>query len=251
MYPLKFKHSNSDTRDYVYQNKTATIKDSADLREWDTPVDDQGKLGSCGSEAMVGAYELMVRKNYPDKFVPLSQLFVYYNTRILEETVFEDSGVTLREVLKSVKKYGICSEQLWLYDIEKFTQKPPEACYLDAQHRTVTNYQSLSTLEDILEALDAELPVLIGLEVFHGFMKASKENSMIPEPNNYEDALGGHAMFALGYSLANRQILAKNSFGKDWGDNGYCWLSFDYVKSYVFEKWIFDINNQIEILLEN
>jgi len=200
---------------------------------------------------MIGAYELLVKKQYPEKFVPLSQLFVYYNTRILQETIFEDSGVTLREVLKSVKKYGICSEQLWPYNIKKFTQQPPDQCYADARHRTVTSYQSLSTLEDILDALDFEQPVLIGLDVFRGFMRVGKENSVVPMPDSTEDVLGGHAMFALGYSVPDQKLLVKNSFGKYWGDNGYCWLTFDYVRDHVFEKWIFDINDQTTVSLED
>lgn len=58
------------------------------------------------------------------------------------------------------------------------------------------------------------------------------------------DSGGGRAMTAVGYDIAQRQILVKNSFGTGWGSGGYGWLPFEYVTSETFEKWIFDISDQ-------
>jgi C1A family cysteine protease len=48
----------------------------------------------------------------------------------------------------------------------------------------------------------------------------------------------------VGYDLEKRLFLAKNSFGPDWGDNGYCWIPFDYIKQEGYDIWTFDIPNQ-------
>ena len=75
-------------------------------------------------------------------------------------------------------------------------------------------------------------------------MDVSKEDPIVPMPQPDETALGGHSMSVVGYSLLSENFLCKNSFGTEWGDDGYCWLPFEYVRKYAFEKWCFDIPKQ-------
>jgi hypothetical protein len=232
-----------------YKQKNSPLRPEVDLRTWDSLVEDQGKLGSCGSEAMTSAYELMVRRLYPEKFVELSRLFVYYNTRVLEETIEEDSGVTIKDEIDAVKKHGICSESLWPYVISKFSIRPPNVCYTDAKQRTITNYESLDSTEAMIEVLNDDRPVLIGADIFKKFMRLDDHDPIVSMPNGTEQSLGGHAMVAVGYSLPKKQFLVKNSFGVDWGVRGYCWIPFEYEKDHIFERWCFEINDQNTVLL--
>lgn len=218
------------------------------MREWDSAIEDQGDLGSCQANAITNAYELQVRFLYPDKFTELSRLFVYYNSRLLDNSQLVDSGAYIRDGMKVVQKYGICSELLWPYDIKKFTVRPTDECYKDALSRTITSYQSLGTIDEILSAINENKPVVIGMTVYDSFNKVSKSDPVIHLPNQNELGTGGgHAMTIVGYNIDKRQLLIKNSFGKNWGDNGYAWLPFDYVESEGFEKWVFDISDQTPI----
>lgn len=215
------------------------------MREWDSPIEEQGHLGSCEGNAITNAYELQVRFLYPDKFVELSRLFVYYNSRLLDNSELEDNGAYLRDGMKAVKKFGICSEKLWPYNIKKFAIKPPNECYADALARTITSYQSLTTIDDVLYALNENKPVVIGVTVYDSFNDVSKSNPIINLPKSTErDTGGGHAMTIVGYDIPKKQFLIKNSYGRNWGDNGYAWLPFEYTEAEDFEKWVFDISNQ-------
>jgi C1A family cysteine protease len=49
-------------------------------------------------------------------------------------------------------------------------------------------------------------------------------------------------MFLVGYDLDRELVLARNSFGTDWGDSGHCWIPLDYVRSDFLDMWIFDID---------
>ena len=68
-----------------------------------------------------------------------------------------------------------------------------------------------------------------------------KDNYVVANPTYNEKSIGSHAMAIVGYDLEMKHVIAKNSFGTDWGLNGYCHIPFDYVQSQCFEQWIFDI----------
>lgn len=235
--------SGFDARDWRYKRASTGIRESVDLREWDSVIENQGSLGSCSGNAMTNAYELTVKRLYPDRFTELSRLFVYYNSRMIDNTTGEDVGAYLRSTLAAVRHQGICAERLWPYDESKFDVPPHAVCYVDSANRTITSYELLDTLDDMLDALNQNKPVIIGLTVYESFNYVDEDNPVVQLPRA-GDSGGGHAMTAVGYDIAQRKILVKNSFGTRWGMNGYGWLPFDYVNSESFEKWIFDISTQ-------
>lgn len=83
--------------------------------------------------------------------------------------------------------------------------------------------------------------MVFGIDVFESFMNLTKQNSIVKYPTANDPLVGGHAMCLVGYDIPNKLFLSKNSFGIEWGDNGYCWIPFDYFESYSYDKWIFDI----------
>ncbi len=56
------KTSPYDLKDVVYRSRNTKLKQSVDLRELDSLIEDQGNLGSCVGNAITNSYELMVRK---------------------------------------------------------------------------------------------------------------------------------------------------------------------------------------------
>lgn len=244
---MKFniKPSHPDERDYIYKNdSTEVLRESVDLREWDTIVESQDDLGSCAANAITNAYELCVNRNYPEYFTHLSRLFIYYNTRSEYGDIQKDDGMFLKDGMKSLSKYGVCSEELWPYDTSKFDTKPTEESYEDATKRKILKYQKLISTYYITEVLNNNKPVVFGMTIYDSFMDLNERISTVNFPSRKENSLGGHAMCMVGYDLKKRLFLAKNSFGPSWGDNGYCWIPFDYLKQEGYDIWTFDIPNQ-------
>lgn len=237
--------SRYDGRDFVYSRKKVAAADSIDLRPWDSNIEDQGSLGSCVSNAITSAYELLVRRLYSTQFVDLSRLFVYYNSRLFDNTIKEDAGTYIRDGLKAGARYGLCSEKLWPYILSKFDQQPTPDCYVDATTRIITKYETLYTIQDLLDALNDHKPVVAGMTLYPDFLTITTSNPIIKVPSMNEQPVGNHAVVILGYDLPSQIFLAKNSFGVTWGDQGYFWIPFDYMERYVFERWCFDINEQV------
>lgn len=229
-----------DARDKQYEIKNVRLEPEIDLRKWDSPVEDQGSLGSCASHAFTSCYEQMVIRQSLGDFVELSRLFSYYNSRILEESVGIDAGILyMRNVIKSGVKEGTCKESLWPYTVSNFATTPSAECYTDALNQRVDKYETLNTVTEALDALNIFKPIFVGMQTFYDFILIDSKNPDIPIPDNYSYKMGNHAVAIVGYNLTDKKFIVKNSFGKYWGDNGYCYMPFAYYDDYVFEKWIF------------
>ena len=240
--PYKVKKDRVDWRDWPYKSTKQTLRESVSLKEWATPVKDQGALGACSGNAVASAYELLLNKQDPSQTRDLSRLFVYYNARLLENDVENDSGVYIKDAVKAVNKFGICLERTWPYVIENFAVTPSALAYHDAGYRNIKNYFRVSGLDDSLDALNDNWPILFSLQVYRGFELMGKGSETIPTPEPGEEPYGGHAMVMVGYDLPGSKILCQNSFGVNWGIDGFCWMTFDYLTNQVMDSWIFDIN---------
>jgi len=203
---------------------------SVDLRARCSPVEDQGALGSCTAQALVGAMEYLELKD-DVTFKDLSRLFVYYNERALIGTTRWDSGATLRDGIKTLAKLGVCSETLWPHEITKFTRKPTKPCYAEGLENQITLYERIATVDEMLACLAAGYPFVFGFSVYESFEAgdvAKTGVAVMPEPN--ERLVGGHAVMAVGYDAEARRFLVRNSWGVRWGQKGYFWMPYAYLQ---------------------
>ena len=95
-----------DKRDLLYQTirrKGVKPPKVVDLRSFCSPVENQGALGSCTANALAGNLEFVDEKTPPSGYADVSRLFIYYNERVLIDTVSSDSGAMLRDGIKDRK----------------------------------------------------------------------------------------------------------------------------------------------------
>ena len=227
-----------DYRDKLYATIAAPPKklpSKVDLRAGCSRVENQGQLGSCTANALVGNLEFLEKKA-GHKVSNLSRLFIYYNEREIEGTINDDSGAMIRDGVKSLVKLGVCSERKWPYKIAKFTQKPSPVCYKDATDHQVTSYHRITTLQQMRECLAEGYPFVFGFSVYEAFQsdevaKTGKLN--VPQPGEPGAGPGGrpagHAVMAAGYDDSANRILVRNSWGTDWGIKGYFTMPYDYI----------------------
>jgi C1A family cysteine protease len=223
-----------DARDHLYGAPMAVMAElpsQADLRPQCPAVYDQGQLGSCTANAIGAAiqFDRMKQQLSPD-FVP-SRLFIYYNERAMEGTIETDAGAQSRDGIKSVAKQGVCPETDWPYDISKFAVEPPKLDYEEAlQNRAVSYSRLVQNLNLLKGCLASGFPFVFGFAVYESFeTQAVARTGVVPMPSPSEQALGGHAVLAVGYDDSTQRFIVRNSWGTGWGINGYFTMPYAYV----------------------
>jgi C1A family cysteine protease len=223
----------SDRRDFLFKNLFKVQKSlpkSKDLRKKMSDVEDQGDLGSCTANAFAGNLEFLYRAK-KDRF-EASRLFLYYNERALIDEIYEDSGAYLRDGIKALSKWGICSENSWPYNVNRFDRKPTDACYNEAATRRISKYIRIETLQEMKQCLADGFPFAFGISVYESFESDRVAvTGTVPNPKASEEMLGGHAMLCVGYNEKSKRFIVRNSWGPDWGANGYCTLPYEYMQT--------------------
>jgi C1A family cysteine protease len=229
---------------------------AVDLRDWASPVEDQGALGSCTAQAGAGVIEYYERKSF-GHHVEASRLFLYKATRNLMKAR-GDSGAYLRSTMGAMVLFGVPPEPYWPYtDAEEaFDKEPPAFCYAFARnYRTLLYFRHdaagvtrAAVLEKLRNYLAAGHPAMFGFTVYSSVDQA-ETTGRIPVPSGRERIEGGHAVVAMGYddamAIANASggepsrgaLLIRNSWGKGWGENGYGWLPYAYVQRGLAEDF--------------
>lgn len=203
---------------------------SIDLRRRFTlPVYDQ-RWNDCTANAACAYAGLLTRK-------ALSRLYVYYETGVLQGDT-QDDGRTCRDTIKTLVNRGAPEEKAWSYDRTHLRTAPPTTVREKALVHRVRAYYSCDAgianskrLNAIQAALAAGHPVFCGTYLPQGALSdATARTGIISYPADPQ-WVGGHAILLVGYNRANRQFTFRNSWGLDWGLNGYGFIDYKYAES--------------------
>jgi C1A family cysteine protease len=216
---------------------TAPLRGAVDLRSLCTPIADQGQLGSCTAFAMGKGLREMIAKKNGENLAPVSPMFLYYEERVLEDSIDYDSGATMEDGMKVLTDTGVAKEATCPYDIAHFTDKPSAAAYAEAGEMKIHDATNIQGLEDTKTALNNGQAVAFGFRVYDSFRKIGKDG-MMPVPKPGEGVLGGHAVLAVGYDDAKKVLIVRNSWGTKWGDQGYFYMPYEVASSsQIMDSW--------------
>jgi C1A family cysteine protease len=223
---------------------------NADLSGYVHHVYDQKSVASCTANALCAAYGLDLIKQSQQLsggyyyFNP-SRLFLYYNTREREHSVKYDSGASIRQTVKAMNCRGVCKESDWPYVVDKWKVKPDPSCYVAAEGNTLCKYERLDQDIDHMRAClkRDQCPFVFGFKVYRSFHSDSnRRHGNMPMPTASEkrnESEGRHAVVAVGYNDTTRRIKVLNSWGEDWGDGGYFYMPYEFIKDsdICFDFW--------------
>jgi len=215
-------------RDYRTVFHDRSVPDRVDLRQYCTPVENQGQIGSCTANATVGALEFHYKRR-DGRSPDLSRMFVYFNARRMRGQVLMDSGAQIREAMASIMAFGACREEIWPYNPMLFAIEPPPQAYSEAAAHEAIQYARVDGGQGAVQALAQGLPVVFGTAIPTRCYEEAAATGILPEATRQEidnPRQGGHAMLIVGYDNIERSFLVRNSWGEGWGDHGYCRISY-------------------------
>ena len=239
----------------VTKKAKVSLPTENDLKGWCSPMEDQESLGSCTANAGVGLIEYFERRSF-GKHIDASRLFLYKVTRNLLH-ITGDTGAYLRTTMGAMTLFGVLPTEYWPYDVDNFDEEPSAFCYAFAQNYQAVQFYRLdppgtdrrALLTRIKTSLTAGLPSMFGFTVFSSIWDADTTGE-IPYPSPADSVEGGHAVVAIGFDNnikikgnspdakeTKGAFMIRNSWGTDWGDNGYGWLPYDYVLNWLAIDW--------------
>jgi GNAT superfamily N-acetyltransferase len=166
-----------------------------------------------------------------------SALYPWIHARQLEGTYSEgpSTGAWITSAKRIARGWGSVTEDQWPYETVRETWPPHEPRGLDelAKPHRIFAYQRVRSVQDARAALALKRPVCSALEANEEW--GSAENGDISLPNT--PFTGAHTITLVGYDDRAERFNFINSWGAEWGDEGYGSLPYTYFDSYGLESW--------------
>lgn len=234
-----------------------------DLRPFCPPATDQGETGSSTAHALAAARTMLARS--------VSLLFSVsmrgYGVRTAKDR--DQAETSVKEMVGALKKRGIClASELPAVSDAADTPLPASVLAHARQYRIRWGAVVHGLLGVKIALLIREQPVLLGVTVFESFEGSElAQTGIVQMPAPEEAALGVHDMLIVGWTdivqgkimpidgwsttkedcdhldrLFRRcgymgYFIVRNSWGENWGKNGYCLLPYEYAIKYGREQW--------------
>lgn len=162
---------------------------------------DQGREGACTGFSV--SHEYAAKPKEVTNLTNADAQAIYYRARQIDEWEGEDyEGSSVLGAIKAAKEKGWYSEYRWAFGVD-----------------------------DLALAVSRKGPAVIGVNWYTGMFN--------PDANGFihktGQLAGGHAILCNGYNVKGRYFKLHNSWGKKWGVNGECKISYDDMNALLKE----------------
>jgi len=206
---------------------------SLDLRDYVTPVKDQGNCGSCWVFATTGALEsvTLISNNTPYKDLDLAEQIL-----VSCSGAGNCGGGYISYASDFIRDTGLPLESCYPYTATNGNCK--DACLSWLSTYKITSWNWVATTSPTVDAIKTALynygPLVTTMDVYTDFSHYV-EGIYSYTRGHYE---GSHAVLIVGYDDSYQCFIVKNSWGTDWGESGYFRIAYSELNSKVdFGDW--------------
>ncbi len=193
-----------------------------------TPPKEQGNCGACWAFAAAGALESQVAMS-TGSLVDLSEQ-VLVSCSGANATGGGCNGGYLDRVSNYVKSTGIPVEECFPYTQSNNNCANAACPYWQSDAYKITGWHYVApTVTYLKNALYTYGPLIVSMDVYGDFYSYTKGLYKYTS-GTYQ---GGHAILLVGYDDSQQCFIVKNSWGADWGENGYFRIAYSEISSVV------------------
>jgi hypothetical protein len=196
--------------------------------------------------AAIANYEL--RRRLADPALPSVSRRMLYEVAQLHDGEDFDEGSTLRGALKGWRLTGVTLDWLWPYaPDDEFGERHGDLTLtrlLDARHRPLAGYRRVPHHDlDLVKDALASGHALFAAARFHvGWYRLFLPDVDPTIRHRSDDAdKGGHAFAIVGYD--DDGLWIHNSWGPEWGADGYARLPYDDWLERGLDAWVVDVGS--------
>jgi papain like protease len=164
-------------------------------------------------------------------WVPLSSEFAFYHAQRRSKRP-PHQGAVLSTMLEVLREDGQPVESEWPY----LASLPSDLASWQPPAGITNLYRRLSeigkaTVDGVVRLLDEGQPVLTIMMLSDSFYLPADDGVIDVVPGEGPDRTRRHALVAVGHGTRNgeRLILVRNSWGEEWGVDGYGWLTESFL----------------------
>lgn len=199
------------------------LPSSVDLSPDMPEVGNQGDQQSCVAWALSYALKSYQEKKETGRQLLFSPSFVYNQIN-----GGENVPTYVTDGLAILSQQGACLMDEMPYESDEWTATPNKNARRSARRFRIDYWKQVEVtdLRQVKAQLAAGYPIVIGAAVSEEFMHdgyAEKEDYVWSKKGTIA---GGHAMVVVGYSDRRKAFKLMNSWGKEWGDDGYGWVTY-------------------------
>ncbi len=217
-----------------------------DLTPYCPAPGDQGQQPSCVAWTIANALTVIrtakANEKSPERKQEMTHSVAYIYNQIKHQGDCQ-KGATFSAGLNLLKSKGDCLAKNLSYDHTQCHQLPQRAHHQQAARYRIANYYKLfdksqnldGKISAILSAIANEQPVLLGLKVPFGLRKR------VPKSAEEWKAETHHAMLAVGYNDLTETITLMNSYGPQWGEQGFCEIDYQSLGANVVYAYVLEI----------
>ncbi len=201
-----------------------------DLSQYLPKVGSQGKQGSCVAWA-TGYYLKSFHENYEDAedgilamANEMSPAYIYNQIKVTDCS----GGSVIQHALDTIVSQGIVEWNVMVYNENECSTQPTDLQKITAEPNKIENYFYLDpdlVFEQTKASLLNNQPVVIAITIDRSYFGARDDNGEFIY-RKFKSADGGHAMLVVGYDDEKNAFKVVNSWGKEWGNQGFVWIDY-------------------------
>jgi len=148
----------------------------------------------------------------------------------------KNQGIPIPDALDLVVNQGAATLAT-MPSTDDYTVLPSPDAIQEAQNYKAQSWSTLTTLKAIKTALAKNIPAVTSMAVYKSLYQLTGENSVYNTVDSpYE---GDHAVTIIGYDdnfPGGGAFKILNSWGTQWGNQGYFWLPYNFLKTKVINS---------------